>query len=99
MNQIGLGGVLKQFRLVVPPNQREYSWEEEVTTLFQDLTKAILDGEGEYFLGTVVTIPRTPELLEIVDGQQRLATTAILLAEIRNYLVGREDIIAEAITN
>jgi Protein of unknown function DUF262/Protein of unknown function (DUF1524) len=99
MSQIGLGGVLKQFRLVVPPNQREYSWEEEVTTLFQDLTKAILDGEGEYFLGTVVTIPRKPELLEIVDGQQRLATTAILLAEIRNYLLGREDIISESITN
>ena len=99
MNQIGLGGVLKQFRLVVPPNQREYSWDEEVTTLFQDLTKAILDGDTEYFLGTVVTIPRTPESLEIVDGQQRLATTAILLTEIRNYLIGREGIIAESITN
>lgn len=98
--QIGLGGILKQYRLKVPPNQREYSWtEKEVTTLLQDLNKAIADQEKEYFLGTIVTIPLSPDLLEIVDGQQRLATTAILLSEIRNYLQDKEPIIAESITN
>jgi hypothetical protein len=99
-HQIGLGGVLKQYRLQVPSNQREYSWTiTEVTTLLQDFAKAIADGEGEYFLGTVVTIPRSPELLEVVDGQQRLATTAILLSQIRNYLIQREPLLAESITN
>ncbi len=40
--QIGLGGVLKQYRLLVPPNQREYSWtEQEVTTLLQDFARSI----------------------------------------------------------
>jgi uncharacterized protein with ParB-like and HNH nuclease domain len=46
IQQSGLGGVLKGFRLHVPPNQREYSWtDKEVTTLLQDLAKAIGDGE------------------------------------------------------
>jgi len=98
--QVGLGGVLKGYRLMVPPNQREYSWtDQEVTTLLQDFTRSISEEEGEYFLGTIVTIPRLPDLLEVVDGQQRLATTAILLSQIRNYLNDKEALIAESVTN
>jgi hypothetical protein len=98
--QVGIGGILRQYRLVVPPNQREYAWTEtEVTKLFRDLAKAISDGEPEYFLGTIVTIPRSLDQLEVVDGQQRLATVAILLSEIRNFLHGKEVLIAESIDN
>lgn len=98
--QVGVGGVLKQYRLTVPPNQREYSWtDREVTKLLQDFARAIASEESEYFLGTVVTIPRSPEALEVVDGQQRLATTAIFLAEVRNYLRDREALISESIDN
>lgn len=98
--QSGLGSVLKQNQLVVPPNQREYAWtEKEVQQLFQDFAKAISDAEPGYFLGTLVTIPRAGGTLEVVDGQQRLATTAILLAAIKNYLTGKEDILVESITN
>jgi len=67
--QIGIAGILKQHTLAIPPNQREYAWDTQVTTLLQDLAKAISEEEGEYFLGTVVTIPRSPDLLEVVDGQ------------------------------
>jgi hypothetical protein len=50
---IGIGSLLRDGRLRVPPNQRSYKWEEEhVSDLFQDLAKAV-DGD-EYFLGTVV---------------------------------------------
>lgn len=99
-HQIGLGGLLKQYRLQVPANQREYSWtDREVVTLFHDLAKAIADGEPNYFLGTIVTIPRSPEALEVIDGQQRLATTAILLAQIRTHLASSEALIAESINN
>lgn len=97
--EIGLGGILKAYRLKVPSNQREYSWtEREVTTLFTDLAKAISNERAQdYFLGTIVTIPRGHDVLEVADGQQRLATTAILLAEIRNYLQPTEELIAESI--
>jgi Protein of unknown function DUF262 len=97
--QVGLGGILKSYRLTVPAHQREYSWtQEEVTTLLQDFARAIAE-PSEYFLGTVVTVPRSPELLEIIDGQQRLATTAIFLAQVRNYLAKQEPLIAESINN
>lgn len=97
--EIGLGGILKAYRLKVPSNQREYSWtKDEVTTLFTDLANAISNERGQdYFLGTIVTIPKSHDLLEVADGQQRLATTAILLAEIRNYLAESEPLIAESI--
>lgn len=97
--EIGLGGILRAYRLKVPSNQREYAWtEREVTTLFTDLAKAIAnEREQDYFLGTIVTIPRGHDVLEVADGQQRLATTAILLAEIRNYLEPTEELISESI--
>lgn len=96
--ELGLGSLLRRWRLVVPPNQREYAWtEKEVTQLFQDFAKAINE-VGIYFLGTIVTIPRDEGTLEVVDGQQRLATTAILLASIRDYLRERnEDLIVQSI--
>lgn len=90
--QLGIGGVLRSSWLQVPPNQREYSWtEREVKALLHDISKAITGDASEYFLGSLVTIPRDGGVLEVVDGQQRLATTAIFLAAIRDYLKGRED--------
>jgi len=83
----GIASVLKLHRIAVPPYQREYAWEaENVDQLYDDLAFAKLEGR-DYFLGTIVTIPREGEnVLEIIDGQQRLTTTAILLAAIRDYL-------------
>lgn len=99
-DQLGLGGILRGYQLVVPPNQREYAWgEREVLNLFQDFAKAISDNESSYFLGTIVTVPRAMGTLEVIDGQQRLATTAILLAAIRDYLRVSEPVIAEDIEN
>lgn len=98
IEQVGLGSVLKQNSLVVPPNQREYAWEDKyVKNLYQDLAKAISDDDGPYFLGTLVTIPRANGVLEVVDGQQRLTTTTILLAAIRDYLRTTEPDIAASI--
>lgn len=100
--QLGIGSVPSQHSLIVPPNQREYSWtEREITGLFTDISRAINEGAQEYFLGTVVTIPKRLGVLEVVDGQQRLATTAILMAAIRDALAGRDadQLIVERIEN
>ncbi len=89
--QLGLGALLKDYRLAVDAYQREYAWEsKEVTTLFRDLSREIFEGSSSYFLGTIVTIPKENKFLEVVDGQQRLATTAILLTCIKDYLRGIE---------
>ena len=97
-SQLGLASILGQNQLTVPPNQRDYSWTvREVKTLFQDFARSIADDDSNYFLGTIVTIPRVDGRLEVVDGQQRLATTAIMLAEIRNYLQDKDPMIAQSV--
>lgn len=94
----GLGEILRTNRLAVPTHQREYSWTSgHVTTLLQDFGKAILEGGDDYFLGTIVVVTKGENLCEIVDGQQRLATTAILLAAIRDYLQTTEPVISDNI--
>ena len=92
-DHVGIGTALSMNRLTVPVNQRDYSWEEgHVLTLFHDLSKAIEDGKSAYFLGTIVlTTPKKSDAWEVADGQQRLATSTILLASIRDYLYGRND--------
>lgn len=81
----GIAKLIKDGSLCVPPNQREYAWREEhVTDLYQDVAKAIADGEPDYFLGSIV-VAKADSRLEVFDGQQRLATTVILLAAIRDY--------------
>ena len=97
-SQPGLASILGQNQLIVPPNQRDYSWTvREVKTLFQGFARSIADDDSSYFVGTIVTIPRDNGKLEVVDGQQRLATTAIMLAEIRNYLSHRDPMIAQSV--
>ncbi len=82
-----LGSVIKTERLKIPPNQREYSWEDkQVNELFQDFQNAIFSEEKDYFLGTIVISKGNKEIPEVVDGQQRLATTTILLAAIRDWV-------------
>ncbi len=92
-----LGHALTEGRLAVPSNQREYAWKERhVRDLFEDAA-IVLDGRdnSEYFLGTIVVMEnaergRRSDNIEkqqriVVDGQQRLATTQIFLAAVRDY--------------
>lgn len=86
-HDVGLGATLNQNLLMVPPNQRSYAWEiSHVQTLFDDLSAAIQTSDQPYFLGTLVLTRGAGSRLEVADGQQRLATTSILIAAIRDYL-------------
>ena len=83
----GIGAILNQNLLMVPPNQRSYAWEEShVQTMFEDFSLAVSNSHQTYFLGTVVLTQGRADRLEVADGQQRLATTSILIAAIRDYL-------------
>ncbi len=88
----GIGELLKRGRLQVPPNQRSYAWEERhVRNLLEDLNEAISNEAEDYFLGTIVLVSDGTSDPSIADGQQRTATTTILLARIRDRLhsIGR----------
>lgn len=83
--------LLKDELLSVPIYQRSYSWQsEQLTDYWTDLSGALSQSTPAYFLGTiVVTREGDQERLNVVDGQQRLATTAMLIAAIRDaYLDG-----------
>ena len=81
---MGIAALLKRERLMVPPNQRPYAWKEEhVYDLLHDLNAAIGNNDPDYFLGTIV-LTAGNSMPEVTDGQQRLATTTILLARIRD---------------
>lgn len=86
-DQIGIGDVLKRYRLRVPPNQRDYAWDKpQVENLLEDVTFAITTDEPQHFLGSIVTIKGKNNVLEVTDGQQRLATTALILAAMRTIV-------------
>lgn len=82
-------------RYVIPRNQREFSWEKmQLDEFWDDVTKNIKfdKKEGsfafnEYFLGTIVLAGNeSSEMLEVIDGQQRLSVITIALSLISRVL-------------
>ena len=61
----------------IPRYQREYSWEKEnIKTLLSDIHK-------DYYLGNIISY-KDCNGSEIIDGQQRIITTFLILIAIRN---------------
>ena len=89
----------------IPIYQRGYAWEEEnLRDLWDDLYYL---GDREHYFGTILLKSadkpparvglKTLEQFEVIDGQQRLTTTLILLRELISQMkaVGDEDIRAQ----
>jgi uncharacterized protein DUF262 len=84
-----LGEIVRNRKgLHVPINQRSYAWKRpHVEDLVTDLNGAITKGAEEYFLGSVIVVHPAGKInfIEVYDGQQRIATTTILIAAIRDF--------------
>lgn len=69
----------------IPRYQREYTWNREKwETFFDDI-----DGnEKGYFFGSIICIKRAnnSDVLDVVDGQQRLTTLSLLFAALYQFL-------------
>jgi uncharacterized protein with ParB-like and HNH nuclease domain len=79
----------KPSHLAVPHYQRGYSWQQEhIDDFWGDLMEVKADPSEEYFFGSIVAIKdKTASGLlkyQLVDGQQRMATCAVLLTVIRD---------------
>lgn len=80
-------------RYRVPRYQRAYSWTiGQWNDLFDDLTDSTASSSGGHFLGSIICINRSTDALgnidlEVVDGQQRLATLSLLYAAIHKRLL------------
>jgi hypothetical protein len=72
----------------IPAYQRPYSWEKEnVQQLLDDIWEAYTEGDGEYFIGSLITIERDRDRrYEVVDGQQRLTSLNLILARLRDRI-------------
>ncbi|HEY0468474.1 MAG TPA: DUF262 domain-containing protein, partial [Polyangiaceae bacterium] len=69
-------------QLRIPPYQRPYAWgEDQVDELWGDIVLAI---GGSHFMGSLVLTGEDPNLLDVIDGQQRLTTLLVLLGLIRD---------------
>jgi uncharacterized protein with ParB-like and HNH nuclease domain len=78
--------------IAVPAWQRSFSWtESHVDAFWNDLldferrNPPDATGLREYFLGSVVIVATGTKEHLLLDGQQRLATSAILLSVIRDF--------------
>lgn len=77
----------------IPRYQRPYKWtKKQWEQLFDD----ILENESGYFLGSIICINQSQDshaaqALELIDGQQRMTTLAILLGAIYFTLSQYED--------
>lgn len=70
-----------QLPLTIPDYQRDYCWcKANVKCLLYDITNHIKEGNGSrYRLGTLILHHNAKGTYDIIDGQQRLTTLAILL--------------------
>lgn len=85
---LGIADLLRG-SLRVPVYQRAFAWGvEQVEEFWSDLSAALDSDEREYFLGTVVfTAGDIQHERLIIDGQQRLAATVMLLAAARDLYI------------
>ena len=86
-----IGSILGHFEshvVQVPRFQRGFSWEKaHVTDFWIDiiafLDQYTKDSNATYFLGPIVIEERSDKII-LLDGQQRMATTTILLSTVRD---------------
>lgn len=76
----------------IPVYQRNYEWnKEQLVQYFKDLEKIVKEGYNNYhFMGTIVFVSNEKQglMMEriIIDGQQRITTTMLLLKAIHDTL-------------
>ncbi|KAB2813102.1 DUF262 domain-containing protein [Pimelobacter simplex] len=94
---MGVAHLLRDRQLEVPAYQRSYSWtKDEVLAYWHDLRAAMVAEQPVYFLGTVVLTRGGNDRSTVIDGQQRLATTSMLLAAIRDIFLEYGDPVSAA---
>ena len=75
--------VLSKDKFNIPKYQRDYAWgKHNFIDLWEDLKEALDSNDTQgHFLGTIVVAknPHNPAIYDLIDGQQRITTTFMLL--------------------
>ena len=82
--KIKVSSLMSLPNLHIPEYQRPYRWNiKNVEQLLADINNARVNGKQDYLIGSVI-IHKKNNILDIVDGQQRI-TTLYLLARALDY--------------
>ena len=81
-------------QFIIPVYQRTYSWDKKhCEKLWQDIEKVGTNESAKaYFIGSIVYILESPyhhssiKQLLVIDGQQRLTTSLLIVCACRDYL-------------
>jgi len=86
-NQIPIGEILSK-DLHIPNYQREYAWEkDEVQDFLDDLKDFVKNGDKDYLFGQIILHNENKsKKTYVIDGQQRLVTSVIFLAVVRDIV-------------
>jgi len=87
----GMGELITQRKiLAVPEHQRSFSWApEDVEQFIEDIHTAFSINAVDYFVGVIVLQTGINNEWVILDGQQRLTTSTIFYAAMRDWLIAR----------
>lgn len=81
---------LTTLKATIPTYQRSYEWgADQINDFLEDLQSEVNrpdDSNAQYFFGPVITTSDQDGKKQIIDGQQRLTTSTIFLAVIRDLL-------------
>ncbi len=82
-----LGNLFRAERtFVVPRFQRNYAWDEsQVSVFWQDIFQTFDIPSAEYFLGAIVINKPQDNDAVVIDGQQRLITTSVLISALKSH--------------
>jgi hypothetical protein len=82
----------KQATYEVPPYQRRYSWtEDEIRDLWHDINQGI-EYDRAHHMDEITVVPfrsHDPTTFQVIDGQQRLSTLAVLICALRDTYAER----------
>lgn len=76
--KVKVGNLMSLSNLHIPEYQRPYCWDRKnVEQLLTDINKARVNGKKDYLIGTVI-LHQKGDVLDIVDGQQRITTLFLI---------------------
>lgn len=84
-------------QFVIPVYQRNYTWaaEREVKQYFDDLQSVLKGDYKNHFMGIIIYLEKAIDFssreFSIIDGQQRLTTTFLIIYAIKQLLVNCND--------
>ena len=81
----------KNAQYLAPVYQRNYAWQPEpqCLTLWHDLAHVVNKDVSKHFLGSIVLVVNSTASVskrQIIDGQQRLTTIALLMVAMRDHM-------------